>query len=121
MSAKKPTGSGPQQRQSGSGTRCHSLRLSLSDGEQDRLFRIAGASGLSPHMVLRKLIFSCPVPRKPEPEFLQLLSAVERLECDLNMIAWSASEGAKDPDLSEASRIMRDVKNETERWKKRWL
>jgi hypothetical protein len=121
MSGSKPLISDPQQRQPGSDKRCHSVRLFLSDGELACLRRIADASGLSPQMVLRKLIFSCPVARKPEPEFLELLSAVERLECDLNMIAWSASGSREDPGISEAVRIMREIRNETERWKQRWL
>lgn len=121
MSGSKPVISDPQQRQPGSDKRCHSVRLFLSDGELACLRRIADASGLSPQMILRKLIFSCPVARKPEPEFLELLSAVERLECDLNMIAWSASGSREDPGISEAVRIMREIRNETERWKKRWL
>ncbi len=121
MSGVKPVINDPQQRQPGSEKRRHSVRLFLSDGELACLRRVADASGLSPQMVLRKLIFSCPVARKPEPEFLELLSAVERLECDLNMIAWSVSKSREHPDLSEAVRIMREIRNETERWKKRWL
>ena len=123
MSGKEQAVSSPQQRQPGSEKRCHSVRLFLSDGEKAALLRIADASGLSPQMVLRKLIFSCPIARKPEPEFLELLSAVERLETDLNMIAWNAASPGeeKDPDLKEALRIMREIRNETERWKKRWL
>lgn len=122
MSETNPSVSSPQRilRRDG---RKQIVKLRLSDPEARRLEELARASGISRQLVLRKLLFSCPVLKKPEPQLMELLRAVERLETDLNMIAWSVSspEQEKDPNLKEAVRIMREIRNETERWKARWL
>lgn len=117
------SGTSPRSRLYGDEKRSVKIKLSLSPSEKEQLDRLSESSGLSGQMVVRKLILSCPVPARPDPNILQLLSAVERLENDLAMLLWTlSSSGAEYANAaSEAVRIMQEVKLETERWKRTWL
>lgn len=101
----------------------YGLKVDLNDTQLETLESLCARSGLTKAALIRKLIMEQEIRQRPDADFLELVQAIGRLNRDLNRVLRKGDTLFTEPteEMKEAAKIMRGVRAEIDRWKKKWL
>ena len=101
----------------------YDMHLRLNETEYRKLGELAQKAGITRSVVLRKLIMGTEIKKRPNVDFITLVSTIDHLCINVNQIAHHANAmgGITAEEAAEAKRLVTELRKRLYRKKEIWI